>query len=265
MSAPKNHAVETLGTGERVLVMAHGYGCDKNMWRRVIPLLQDKYRIVLYDLMGCGSSEISHYEPSKYASLEGHASDLIAILDALEIKGATLVGHSVSAMTVALVANARPDLAERVVMVCPSPSFINDGNYEGGFEHSDILSLLETLDENYLGWSSEMAPAIMGTPDMPEMGEELKNSFCQADPDIARHFARVTFLSDHREDLKNLSQRTLVLQCRDDVIVPPSVSDWMASNMPDPEVVMLDAMGHCPHISFPKETATAIDDFLKPA
>lgn len=265
MSSTKHHAVETIGSGDEVLVMAHGYGCDKNMWRSLTPMLENNYRIVLYDLMGCGGSAIARYDRAKYATLDGHAEDLIAILDELGITGATLIGHSVSAMTVALVANKRPDLAKRVIMVCPSPSFINDGTYEGGFERSDIMALLETLDANYLGWSSEMAPAIMGTPDMPEMGERLTNSFCQADPEIARHFAHVTFLSDHREDLKELSQETLVLQCRDDVIVPPSVGDWMTSHMPAAELVVLDAMGHCPHISYPKETADVIVSFLNAA
>lgn len=262
MSAQRRHAVEVIGTGERHIVLAHGYGCDKHMWQRLTPLLEDRYRIVLYDLMGCGGSELQRYDREKYATLHGHASDMIDILDELEITDAILVGHSVSAMTAALVANRRPDLAERVIMVCPSPSFINDGEYVGGFERSDILALLETLDSNYLGWSSEMAPAIMGVPHMPEMGETLKNSFCQADPEVARHFAHVTFLADHRDDVRGLAHRTLVLQCREDVIVPPGVGRWMETTMPDAELVVLDAMGHCPHISYPEETAAAMIGFL---
>lgn len=263
MNAIRCHAVENTGEGERVLVLAHGYGCDKNMWRNLTSLLAGKYRIILYDLMGCGNSALDQYDRDRHGTLDGHAQDLIAILDELAVKDAVLVGHSVSAMTVALVARQRPDLAERVIMVCPSPSFINDGDYVGGFERSDIMGLLDTLDANYLGWSSEMAPAIMGAPDMPEMGETLKNSFCQADPEIARHFAQVTFLADHREDVRTLAHRTLVLQCRDDVIVPPGVGIWMRDEMPDAELVVLDAMGHCPHISYPQETAAAMIAFLE--
>lgn len=265
MTIVKNHAVEIIGESESdsVLVLAHGYGCDKEMWKRLTPILANDHRIVLYDLMGCGGSNLSLYDRDKYATLHGHALDMIAILDELELKNVTLVGHSVSAMTVALVANMRPDLADRIIMVCPSPSFINDGAYNGGFERSDIMALLETLDANYLGWSSEMAPAIMGTPDMPEMGETLKNSFCQADPGIARHFAHVTFLSDHKEDVQKLTHKTLVLQCRDDVIVPSDVGQWMAARMPDVQLVVLDAMGHCPHISYPTETAAAMTTFLE--
>ena len=263
MNARQRHAVETIGDGERALVFAHGYGCDKTMWQRLTPLLDDNYRIILYDLMGCGGSILADYDRDRYATLHGHARDLVAILDELEIKDAVLVGHSVSAMTVALVANMRPDLASRVIMVCPSPCFINQGSYVGGFERSDIMGLLETLDANYLGWSSEIAPAIMGTPDRPDMGETLTNSFCQADPEIARHFAHVTFLADHREDVQKLSQGALVLQCRDDVIVPPGVGTWMQTHMPDAELVVLDAMGHCPHISYPQETAAAMATFLE--
>ena len=262
MQARQRHAVMETGSGPRTLVLAHGYGCDKNMWQRVVPLLEDGFHIVTYDLMGCGGSDLSAYDRARYDTLDGHASDLIAILEEMEIEGAILVGHSVSAMTVALVANRRPDLVSELILVCPSPSFINDGDYVGGFERSDIDTLLETLDANYLGWSSEMAPAIMGTPHMPEMGETLTNSFCQADPEIARHFAQVTFLADHRADVAKVSHRSLVLHCRDDVIVPPEVAAWMQAHMQRIEPVMLDAMGHCPHISYPAETAAAMRAFL---
>ena len=267
MNAQERHAVQCIGEAEakRVLVFAHGYGCDKHMWQKLTPLLEGRYRIVLYDLMGCGGSNLADYDRDRYSTLDGHARDLIAILDELAVKGAVLVGHSVSSMTVALVATLRPDLVDHVVMICPSPSFINAVGYEGGFERSDIMALLETLDANYLGWSSEMAPAIMGTPHMPEMNETLTNSFCQADPEIARHFAHVTCLSDHRDDVRALTHRTLLLQCRDDVIVPSGVGVWMHDNMPDAELVVLDAMGHCPHISYPQETAAAMTAFLEQA
>ncbi len=259
----QRHDVRTTGAGDRTLVLIHGYGCDKTMWDAVIPLLQSDYRIVTYDLLGCGASDISQYDKTRYATLDGHASDLVDIVTALELDRPVLVGHSVSAMTATLAANRLGERVGAVVMVCPSPSFINHDGYVGGFEPEDIDALLETLDANYLGWSSEMAPAMMGTPDKPEHCERLTNSFCQADPDIARHFARVTFRADHRADVAALPHDALVLQCRDDVIVPEQVGAWMTANMPAAKLVTLDATGHCPHISYPRETADAIRQFLE--
>lgn len=261
----QRHDVRTLGKGQHTLVLIHGYGCDKNMWNSVIPLLKDDFRIVVYDLLGCGASDLSQYDKTKYATLDGHARDLVEVIEALDLDKPILVGHSVSAMTATLAANMLGNQIASVVMVCPSPSFINHADYVGGFEVADINALLETLEANYLGWSSEMAPAIMGTPDMPEHCETLTDSFCQADPDIARHFAHVTFRADHRQDVKALEQRSLVLQCRDDVIVPETVGQWMEDHMKDAELLVLDATGHCPHISFPKETADAIKQFVAAA
>ena len=269
MSLLERHAVETTGMGERTLVLLHGYGCDKRMWDGIVPLLRDDHRIVLYDLMGYGASEGGGYDRDRYATLDGHADDLRSVLDALDLRDVTVIGHSVSAMTAALAANA--DAAEGgvgrirdVVMICPSPSFIDDGTYRGGFARSDIAELLETLDANYLGWSRAMAPAIMGTPDAPAHAARLTDSFCQADPDVARHFARVTFLFDHRADVARVAQRTALLQCRNDVIVPDAVGPWMVEAMLDAELTVLDATGHCPHVSAPQETAAAIRAFLGP-
>ncbi len=259
----QRHDVRTTGTGHPTLVLIHGYGCDKTMWDSVIPLLKDDFRIVTYDLLGCGASDISQYDKVRYGTLDGHASDLVDVIDALELEQPILVGHSVSAMTATLAANRLGDRVGAVVMVCPSPSFINHDDYVGGFETQDIDALLETLDANYLGWSSEMAPAIMGTPDKPEHCERLTNSFCQADPDIARHFARVTFRADHRADVQALTHDALVMQCRDDVIVPEAVGLWMERNMQAAKLFTLDATGHCPHISYPRETSDAIRQFAK--
>ncbi len=265
MSLIQDHCVEVSGKGERVLVFAHGYGCDRNMWRSLTAHLENDYKIVLYDLMGSGGSDPAGYDREKYSTLQGHADDLADVLNELGLGTVTLVGHSVSAMTVALTANALGDRVDDVIMICPSPSFINEGAYHGGFEREDILELLATLENNYLGWSQDMAPAIMGTPTMPEHGETLTTSFCQADPDIARHFAKVTFLSDHRADMRDLKHRTLILECHDDVIVPPSVGEWMDRTVENGTLVTLDATGHCPHISFPVETAVAMRGFLDAA
>jgi len=244
------------------MVFAHGFGCDQNMWRFVTPAFENEYRIVLFDYLGHGQSDISAYDPGRYASLEGYASDVLQICDALDIRGGVFVGHSVSAMIGALACAREPDRFDRLVMIGPSPRYINDDDYIGGFTRPDIDELLETLESNYLGWSHAMAPAIMGRPDKPELGEELVNSFCRTDPAIARQFARATFLSDNRADLERVRTRTLVLQCSSDVIAPDSVGAFVHRRLPDSVLVQMRATGHCPNLSAPDETIAAIKAFL---
>lgn len=262
MSALERCAVTVTGSGDKAIIFLHGYGCDRQMWNRVAPAFEDKFQVITYDLMGYGRSNTEHYDRDRYASLEGHADDLIQILQELGLKDVIAVGHSVSAMTVGLAAQIRPDLIDKLVMICPSPSYTNDGDYVGGFDVEDLQGLLDILDGNYLGWANEMAPQIMGVHERPELGIELAESFCQTDPDIAKHFAKVTFLHDHRKEVEKIAQPTLLLQCRDDILVPPSVWLWMTQHMPDASLVVLEAMGHCPHVSYPKETTEAICDFL---
>lgn len=259
----ERNAATVSGRGNKTIVFLHGYGCDSGVWRAVLPAFQEDYRTVVYDLTGSGRSDLSAYSPTLYASLTAHADDLIAILDDLELRDVIAVGHSISAMTVGLAATRRPDLIERLVMVCPSPSYIDDGDYIGGFTKADLLDLIDVLEANYLGWARQMAPAIMGAPEQPELGHLLTDSFCRTDPDIARHFAKVTFLQDHRATVKDIVQPTLVLQCRNDVLVPPQVGDWMVANMPDAHLNVLDATGHCPHLSAPQVTADAIIAYLR--
>ena len=264
MSAVEHFAVNITGSGDKAIVFLHGYGCDSGMWRKVVPSFEKDFRVITYDLVGYGKSAAKHYHMDRYSTLDGHAEDLIAILEELQLRNVVAVGHSVSAMTIGLAAKRRPDLIGRLAMICPSPSYKNDSSYIGGFEECDLLGLLDTLDVNYLGWAREMAPQIMGVSDRPELGEELTDSFCQTDPDIAKHFARVTFLSDHRSDVKAIAQPTLVLQCQDDVLVPPSVWTWLTDNMQNAVLVVLNATGHCPHMSYPKATTEAIAEFVRP-
>ncbi len=264
MSTVEYCAVNVVGSGDTAIVFLHGYGCDSGMWRKVAPAFEKDFRVITYDLMGYGKSATERYDPVRYASLDGHVDDLIAILEELQLSDVIAVGHSVSAMTIALAAKRRPDLIGRLVMICPSPSYANDGDYVGGFEQRDLHSLLDILDVNYLGWAHDMAPQIMGVSDRPELGEELIESFCQTDPDIAKHFARVTFLCDHRDDVKAITQPTLVLQCRDDVLVPPTVWTWLMDNMLNANLVVLEATGHCPHISYSEATTEALMEFVGP-
>ena len=249
--------------GGQPMLFAHGYGCDQNMWRLVTPRFADEFRIVLFDLVGAGGSDLSAYDPARYAALDGYAADILEIVHALDLRDVILVGHSVSATIGALAVIAEPDRFARLVMVGPSPRYIDDDGYTGGFTEQDIAELLESLDSNYLGWSGAMAPVIMGNPDRPELAAELTESFCRTDPDIARRFARVTFLSDNRADLARVPVPTLVLQCTDDVIAPVSVGEYVAATVPDSTLVMLNATGHCPHLSAPEETADAIAAFAR--
>jgi sigma-B regulation protein RsbQ len=244
------------------MLFAHGFGCDQNMWRFVWPAFAAEHRIVLMDHVGHGGSDRAAFDRTRYATLDGYATDVLDICDALELTDVTFVGHSVSAMIGALAAVREPERFARLVLIGPSPRYIDDGDYVGGFTHADIEGLLASLDSNYLGWSSAMAPVIMGNPDRPELGEELDNSFCATDPEIAKHFARVTFLSDNRADLPAVRTPALVLQCCEDAIAPPVVGDYVHRHLPDSELVVLSATGHCPNLSAPEETTDAIRAFL---
>jgi sigma-B regulation protein RsbQ len=245
------------------MVFAHGFGCDQNMWRFVTPAFERDFRIVLFDYLGHGRSQAGAYDPARYSTLDGYATDVLQICDALDIRHGVFVGHSVSAMIGALACVREPDRFDRLVMIGPSPRYLNDGDYIGGFSRSDIDELLEALESNYLGWSHSMAPVIMGRPDRPELGEELANSFCRTDPAIARQFARTTFLSDNRHDLASVPARTLVLQCSNDAIAPATVGEFVHRQLPNSVFVRMRASGHCPNLSAPDETSAAITAFLR--
>ena len=262
MSLQRRNNVHVLGRGKRTMVFAHGFGCDQNMWRLLEPTYADRYRIVLFDLVGSGRSDLAAYDREKYSSLQGYADDVCDLVAEFADGPAVFVGHSVSAM-IGLLANLKtPDRFAAQVMIGPSPCYINDGDYVGGFTRKDIDGLLDTLDSNYLGWSSNMAPAIMGAPDKPELGVELTNSFCRTDPDIAKQFARVTFLSDLRAELPRLAAPTLIVQCHDDLIAPVSVGDYMKRQIPHAMLAVINNIGHCPHLSAPSACVDAIDTFL---
>ena len=249
--------------GERpVLLFAHGFGCDQNMWRLVAPAFAQDHRLVLFDHVGAGNSDPTAWDPNRYSTLDGYATDVLEICAELDLRDVVFVGHSVSAMIGVLAAAREPSRFAALVMVGPSPRYLDDDGYVGGFSAEDIEELLDSLDSNYLGWSAAMAPAIMGNPDRPELGAELTNSFCRTDPTIARHFARVTFLADNRADLPGVEVPTLVLQCREDLIAPMDVGEYVHHRVPGSTLVVLEATGHCPHLSAPEQTIAAIRDFL---
>ncbi|WP_433784697.1 alpha/beta fold hydrolase [Actinomycetospora sp. CA-101289] len=247
------------------LLFAHGFGCDQSMWRLVTPAFERDHQVVLFDHVGAGGSDLSAWRPDRYASLEGYARDVLEICEELDLREVVFVGHSVSAMIGVLAAAREPDRFAGLVLVGPSPRYLDDPPYRGGFEAADIAELLESLDSNYLGWSAAMAPAIIGNPERPELGEELTNSFCRTDPSIARHFARVTFTSDNRDDLARVGVRCLILQSREDVIAPLEVGEFVHSRIPDSTLVVLDATGHCPNLSAPDQVVAAMRAWLPAA
>lgn len=264
MDALRRNNVTTGGVEDgRPLLFVHGFGCDQHMWRFVTPPFADRHRLVLLDLVGAGQSDLSAYDPDRYATLDGYATDLLEVMDAMDLRDVVLVGHSVSAMIGVLAAVRAHGRITGLVLVAPSPRYIDDDDgYVGGFSESDIAGLLDSLDSNYLGWSQAMAPVIAGNEDRPELGAELTSSFCRTDPEIQKRFARATFLSDHREVLSQVSVPTLVLQCSDDPIAPTSVGRYVHEQIARSQLVLMRASGHCPNLSAPQETAAAIAAFL---
>jgi sigma-B regulation protein RsbQ len=262
MSIFERHNINIVGTGSKTMLLAHGYGCDQIMWRFLVPPLQNHYRIVLFDHLGAGRSDLSQYSREKHATLDGYAQDVLDIIDAVSGAPVIFVGHSVSAMIGVLAANRKPSAFERLVLVGPSPCYINEDQYVGGFARRDIDGLIQTLDENHLGWSRAMAPVIMKNEDRPELASELAESFCRTDPEIAKQFARVTFLSDNRSDLSSVSVPSLILQCSDDSIAPECVGEFVHRHLPGSTFVKMRATGHCPHLSSPAETVAAIKNYL---
>jgi sigma-B regulation protein RsbQ len=262
MSLQTRNNVHVSGDGPATLIFAHGFGCDQNMWRLLEPAYAKRYRTVLFDLVGSGASDLSAYDREKYDTLDGYADDVVEIVHEFSRGPALFVGHSVSAMIGMLADLKSPGSFAAHVMIGPSPCYINDGDYVGGFERSDIEGLLDTLESNYLGWASNMAPAIMGAPEQPELGVELTNSFCRTDPEIAKQFARATFLADNRADVPRLLTPTLILQCNDDLIAPIAVGEYLHRTLPHSTLSIIDNVGHCPHLSSPGASAAAIDAFL---
>ena len=258
----RHHVVETGRADGPVVVLAHGFGCDQNLWRLVAPALAPSARVVLFDHVGAGRSDLSAWSEQRHGSLEGYADDVRELLAGLDVPPVVFVGHSVSAMIGVLAAAAEPARFAGLVLLTPSPCYVDDGDYRGGFSAADIDELLESLDSNYLGWSAALAPVIMGTPDRPELGDELTNSFCRTDPRIARVFARATFLSDNRDDLARVTVPTLVVECAHDAIAPRGVGAYVNSRIPGSRLVTLDATGHCPQLSAPEATTEAIRSFL---
>ena len=264
-SVLKRNNVKVLGTGTQPMLFAHGFGCDQNMWHFVTDAFKDDYRVVLFDYVGSGKSDLSAYDAQRYGSLDGYADDVLDVVHALDLRDIIFVGHSVSSMVGVLAANREPDRFERLILIGPSPRYINDTAYVGGFERKDIEGLFEMMDRNYIGWANFLAPAIMKNPERPELGEELTASFCSTDPVIARRFAEATFLADNRADLPHVRVPSLILQCSDDMVAPEDVGRYLEREMPHSTLRVMKATGHCPHMSHPEETVALMKEYLQSA
>ena len=266
MDVVKRNNVVVSGQGSQPIVFAHGFGCDQHMWRFVAPAFEATHRVVLFDHIGCGKSDMSAYDNQRHASLEGYASDMVDILEQCGLKDAILVGHSVSAIISILVANRAPDGVAKLVLVGPSPRYLNDPpDYVGGFERADIDGLMDMMESNMLGWADFLAPAVMGSESPQELTQELRASFCAADPYISRRFAMATFLGDNRADLALLERPSLIIQCADDAIAPRVVGEYMHARLRHSTLRILEASGHCPHLTHPTETIALIQDYLAPS
>ena len=258
----RRNNVKVFGKGAQPMLFAHGFGCDQNMWRYITPHFEDDYRIVLFDYVGSGQSDLSAYDAARYGSLEGYARDVLDVVRALDLRDIIFVGHSVSSMVGVLAANEEPDRFDQLILVGPSPRYINDEGYVGGFERKDIEGLFEMMDRNFIGWANFMAPAIIKNADRPELGEELTASFCSTDPVIARRFAEATFLADNRADLEQVRIPSLILQCSDDMVAPVDVGHYLHGKLRGSTLRVMKAIGHCPHMSDPDETVALMRDYL---
>ncbi|MFJ5769214.1 alpha/beta fold hydrolase [Psychrobacillus sp. NPDC093180] len=255
--------VNITGKGPRTMLFAPGFGCDQNMWRLVAPAFEENYRIILFDYVGSGKSDYNAYDTSKYSDLYGYANDLVEICAALDLKEITFVGHSVGSTIGMLASIQKPDLFEHLIMIGPSPRYLNDQpDYNGGFEREELEGLIDMMEMNYIGWSNYLSKVIMKNPDRPELSKELEESFCSTDPTVARQFAIATFFSDNREDLKKVLVPSLILQCSEDVIAPIEVGNYMHRHLPKNTLRFMEATGHCPHMSHPEETIRLIREYL---
>jgi sigma-B regulation protein RsbQ len=261
----RRNNVTVFGEGEQPMLFAHGFGCDQNMWRLITPAFAPDYRVVLFDYVGSGKSDLSAYDPARYRTLDGYAQDVLDICEALDLRDVLFVGHSVSSMIGVLAANRAPERFSRLIMVGPSPRYINDIGYIGGFERADIEGLLDLMERNYLGWASYLAPVVMKNEARPELTQELRESFCSTDPKIARRFAEATFFSDNRADLAKVRVPSLIMQCSEDAIAPSEVGTYLHRTLPNSTLQRMKATGHCPHISHPEETIVAIRNYLATA
>lgn len=258
----KRNNVNTLGEGTKVILLAHGFGCDQNAWKHIKYKLAKNYKLVLLDFVGAGNSDLACYNPEKYSSLDGYANDVLEICEELDLRNVTFIGHSVSCMIGALASIKRPEIFENLIFIGPSPCYLSEGDYTGGFDKETLDALMEVMEEDYISWAKSIAPNIMNSQNGDNLSTELSDSFCSIDPEIAKQFARVTFMSDNRKDLPLIPVKSLTIQCSDDMLAPLTVGRYINVKTPNNTLTVLETHGHCPHMSHPTETVNAINAFL---
>jgi sigma-B regulation protein RsbQ len=260
-----NNAITLRGNGAKPMLFVHGFGTDQAMWRYIAPAFEDSHKVVLYDHIGSGRSDLRLYDKRKYAHYEGYADDLIEICDALDLRGIDLAAHSAGCMMAVLAARRCSELFDRLMLLGASPCYVNHEDYTGGFSREDINDLLAFLEINPAGWSANLTPMVMANAERPELAAELEAFFVRNDPKIMHHFACAVFLSDHRADLEGLKVPTLIMQCRDDIVAPLEVGDYMHAKLPNSTLKVLDTHGHYPQLSHPGPVTDAIRDYLNGA
>ena len=258
----KRNNVTIAGQGDQVLLFAHGFGCDQHSWKYIRNAFTADYKLVFFDYVGAGKSDLSFYDAEKYNSLDGYATDVLEICSALKLQDVIFIGHSVSSMIGVLASIKDPGIFKKLILIGPSPCYINKEEYKGGFDQETIDTLFEVMDEDYISWAQSLAPAIMGNQNDPAPGKQLADSFCSIDPVIAKQFARVAFLSDNRKDLPLVTVQSLTIQCSVDSIAPLVVGQYVHEHMPNNRLTVLEAFTHCPHMSYPDQTIAAIRDYL---
>jgi sigma-B regulation protein RsbQ len=259
----KKNNVNVLGSGEKTLLLAHGFGCDQNMWRFMLPALTPHYKVVLFDYVGSGKSDLSHYDQTRYNALEGYAQDILDICEALNLQDVIFVGHSVSSIIGLIAAVQKPDIFSRLVMICPSPCFLNfKPDYIGGFEQKDLEELIDLMDKNYIGWANYLAPLVMGANHSEALVGELSGSFCSTDPLVAKTFAKATFFSDYRHILKEAQHPVLIFQSSQDALASEYIGDYMLKHLPNAELQLIEAEGHCLHMTHPNIINNGLRDYI---
>lgn len=263
MNAIQRNNVHVVGEGGRTFLLAHGFGCDQKMWQFLVPHLKKHGRLVLFDFVGAGKSDISAYSSERYSKLDGYAQDILDVMEHFAEQPAVFIGHSVGASIGMIAAHKRPNLFSHLALVCPSPCFINDPpDYQGGFERADLEELIELMDQNYIGWANYLAPLVAGADANQELVGTLSGSFCSTDPIIARNFATATFFADQRSLLPHIQQPTLIMQSLNDTLAPVAVGRYMADKLRNSELVEITARGHCLHMTHPKPVSEAFERFL---
>jgi sigma-B regulation protein RsbQ len=255
--------VTVLGKGNKTLLLANGFGCDQNMWRFLLPYMKGDYKIVLFDYVGSGNSDVSQFQQNKYRTLDGYAEDIIDVCDELSLNNVNLVGHSVSSIIGLLAAIKKPEYFVKLVMVCPTPCFLNfPPEYFGGFDEADLHELLGLMDKNYIGWAEYLAPLVIGVNNSEALTSELSSSFCSTDPVIAKSFARATFFSDYREILSQVRHPTLIFQSDNDALAAKSVGDYMHNKIQNSAIEIIQAEGHCLHMTHPEKIAPLLIKYV---